>query len=195
MSNEKMNIVIAGVGGQGIVLASRVLAQAAINKGWEARTAETIGMAQREGSVQSHVRINCGEFSPLVGRGQADVLMAFEMAEAARSVEFLKPAGKMLVNEQYVSPVSLAVNAAPYPKEEIKDFLRQFDTKFINASETAIAAGSFRAVNSVMLGALTTLSLLPFTVEEIEEALLKLLPSKLHEINKKAFLSGTELKF
>ncbi|MGD8400015.1 MAG: 2-oxoacid:acceptor oxidoreductase family protein, partial [Bacillota bacterium] len=135
-----LNIVIAGVGGQGTVLASRVLAQAALNIGLDARTAETIGMAQREGTVQSHVRIGAGAFGPLIGQSQADVLLGFEPAEAARAMALLQPSGLALVNCRPVQPVTVALGTAVYHVEQIEDYLRQLTQQLRMVDASAAAA-------------------------------------------------------
>jgi indolepyruvate ferredoxin oxidoreductase beta subunit len=191
-----LSIVIAGVGGQGTVLASRVLAQTALNVGLEARTSETIGMAQREGTVQSHVRIGVvGAFGPLIGRSQADVLLGFEPAEAVRALTLLKPAGLALVNRHQIQPVTVALGTAAYHVEQIEDYLRHLphQTRLVDASAAAAAAGSFRTVNTVMLGVLSATGLLPFSRWEILPVLLEHVPQRVRAINERAFGLGEKL--
>lgn len=192
--NHKLDIIIAGVGGQGTVLASRVLAQAALNAGFFARTSETIGMAQREGSVQSHVRIDAPDFGPLIGANQADILLGFEPAEAQRSVHFLKPGGRALVNTHPVSPVTVSLGSSMYPASEIENYLKglPIEISFMDAFTLATTAGNYRTVNSVILGALSALQLLPFNSEVLKTTLLELVPKKVREINERAFLLGQE---
>lgn len=195
MCEQNLNIVIAGVGGQGTVLASRVLAQVALNKGLMVRTSETIGMAQREGSVQSHVRIGSSEFGPVIGAGQADMIIGFEPAEAARAAGLLKNNGLMLVNFQVIRPVSVTLGAAVYPEEELEEFFKQLPAKVqsIKAFDAAVAAGSFRTVNTVMLGVMVATGRLPFSQEEVLQALFELLPQRVREVNERAFKLGVKL--
>jgi indolepyruvate ferredoxin oxidoreductase beta subunit len=193
---EKMDILIAGVGGQGTVLASRVLGQAALNAGLTVRTAETIGMAQREGSVQSHVRIGAKNFGPLIGNQGADILLGFEPAEAQRACGFVKPSGFGLVNIHPIRPITVALGTSAYPLDDIKKYLCALPVKmtFINAFELATVAGNYRTVNSVMLGALASTGWLPLTVDEIKTVLLDMVPERAKAVNEKAFELGREVK-
>lgn len=192
---NRLDIVIAGVGGQGTVLASRILAQAALNSGLSARTSETIGMAQREGSVQSHIRIGTDAFGPVIPKGQADILIGFEPAEAVRATPLLKPNGLLLVNDQSILPVTVTLGTSIYTIEAVNEFLKKHPAEnvLVNAFEKAVAAGNYRAVNSVMLGALSRSGRLPFSSKELLRALLDLVPSRAREINRKAFEMGAEL--
>ena len=190
--NARMDIVIAGVGGQGTVLASRALAQAALNAGFTARTSETIGMAQREGSVQSHLRIDAVKQGPVIGSQMADVLIGFEPAEAQRASHLLKPSGLMLVNLSLIKPITVTLGTSNYPETEIFKYLRSLPVQLqlFDATRLAIAAGNFRTVNTVMLGALASTGLLPFNNTALLEALLGILPEKLRKVNQCAFESG-----
>jgi indolepyruvate ferredoxin oxidoreductase beta subunit len=188
------NIIIAGVGGQGTVLASRILAQTAVNSGLFARTAENIGMAQREGCVQSHVRIGQQEFGPLITDGNADLMLAFEPAEAVRSLYLLKPGGAVLVNETPIDPVTVALGRSSYDKPEVLHYLKEQapGVKMLPAFDLAVAAGNFKTANVVMLGAAAGLIVLPFSAQALLQTLLENLPKKLHDVNKKAFELGIE---
>lgn len=190
--SKQVDLIIAGVGGQGTVLASRILAQAALNSGFWARTSETIGMAQREGSVQSHVRIGRAEFGPLIGHRQADILLGFEPAEALRACGFLKPSGFALVNIHPVRPVTVALGTSHYPLDQIQQYLcaMPIRTTFINAFELATVAGNFRTVNTVMLGALASTGLLPVNAEGILKVLLEMIPERVRDVNQRAFELG-----
>lgn len=192
--NGRLDIIIAGVGGQGTVLASRVLGQAALNAGFTVRTAETIGMAQREGSVQSHVRIGSKEFGPLIGNHGADILLGFEPAEAQRACQLIKPSGLGLVNIHPIRPVTVTLGASAYPLDEIKKYLCVLPVKmtFINAFELATIAGNYRTVNTVMLGALASTGLLPVKPDAIKAVLLEMVPAKVREINESAYELGKE---
>lgn len=192
---NSLNIVIAGVGGQGTILASRVLAQAALNSGLNAKTSETIGMAQREGSVQSHVRIGDADLGPVIGTRQADILIGFEPAEALRACGLVKPGGFGLVNSHPILPVTVALGSAAYPLERILDFLsaQPFPVSLLNAFETAVTVGNIKTINAVMLGALAASDRLPLNKEMIKEVLLELVPKQLREINEQAFEIGSKV--
>ncbi len=191
---NSLNIIIAGVGGQGTILASRVLAQAALNAGLEAKTSETIGMAQREGSVQSHVRIGAADFGPVIGRNQADILLGFEPAEAQRACSLVKPSGFGLVNIHPIRPVTVALGKAAYPLEQIQAFLgnQTFPILFLNAFQLAAAVGNIKTINAVMLGAITGSGKLPLSKEQVREALLELVPDRFRELNERAFELGSQ---
>ncbi|HYH01839.1 MAG TPA: indolepyruvate oxidoreductase subunit beta [Bacillota bacterium] len=191
---NRVDIVIAGVGGQGTVLASRVLAQAALNCGLPARTSETIGMAQREGTVQSHVRIGLDDLGPVIPKQSADILLGFEPAEAQRASLLLKPSGKMIVNIHPISPVTVALRGAAYPLAAVQEYLTNLPVtaRLVNAFELAMAAGNFRTVNTVMLGMLAAEGTLPMPQSVILEVLLEMLPERVREVNERAFRLGNE---
>ncbi|NLW07479.1 MAG: indolepyruvate oxidoreductase subunit beta [Clostridia bacterium] len=191
-----MNIIIAGVGGQGIILASRALGAAALASGLPVITAETIGMAQREGSVISHVRLGAketGPLGPLIPPGTADVMLALEPAEACRNLFYLQPGAITLVATAPVVPVMAALGKTPYP---LPDILRYLKTNapgchLLDAAGLAARAGDPRTLNLVMLGALTNLNL-PFPAETLLNEALKLLPPSVHAINRHAFELGQQ---
>lgn len=191
---ERLDIIISGVGGQGTILASRVLAQAALDAGLTAGTAETIGMAQREGSVQSHVRIGSPGFGPLIGKHGADVLLGFEPAEAQRACPLMKPDGIGLVNLHPVHPATVALGATAYPLGEIKSYLCALPgrMRFINAFQLANVAGNFRTVNAVMLGALAGTGILPVAAQELLKVLVAMVPERVRAVNERAFELGFE---
>jgi indolepyruvate ferredoxin oxidoreductase beta subunit len=192
---SNLNIIIAGVGGQGTILASRVLAQAALNAGLEAKTSETIGMAQREGSVQSHVRIGAVDFGPVIGKNQADILLGFEPAEAQRTSGLVKPSGFGLVNIHPIRPVTVALGSAAYPLEQIQAFLgnQPFPIVFLNAFQMAVTIGNIKTINAIMLGALGSSGKLPFDKEQVKKALLELVPHRFRGINERAFEIGSKV--
>lgn len=189
---NELNIIIAGVGGQGTILASRVLAQAALDAGLEAKTSETIGMAQREGSVQSHVRIGTVDCGPVIGKNQADILLGFEPAEAQRACSLVKPSGFGLINIHPIRPVTVVLGSAAYPLEGIQAFLgnQSFPTVFLNAFEMAAVIGNIKTVNAIMLGALAGSGRLPLSEDRVKEALLELVPERYRAINERAFEMG-----
>lgn len=154
------NVMLAGVGGQGTVLAAKVLAQAAQDKGWQVRTAETIGMAQRGGNVVSHVRMGDeGEevFAPLLAQGTADLIIAFEPAEAARVLPFLAPDGLLVTATTAIQPVTAALSDRPYRADDvvarIEQALEGSEQRFIAVDDARLtdAVGSRKVLNSVLL--------------------------------------------
>lgn len=154
------NVMLAGVGGQGTVLAAKVLAQAAQDKGWQVRTAETIGMAQRGGNVVSHVRIGDeGEevFAPLLAQGTADLIIAFEPAEAARVLPFLAPDGLLVTATTAIQPVTAALSDRPYRADDVVTRIEQAiegsEQRFVAVDDAQLtdAVGSRKVLNSVLL--------------------------------------------
>lgn len=191
----KLDIVITGVGGQGIVLASRVLAAAAMHQGFEVRTSETIGMAQREGSVVSHVRIGTNLYGALVPDHSADILLSFELAETARGLVKLKPGGLLLANTGKVVPVSVPLGLSTYEEDKIKASLAQKTKRvyLLDATDTAVKAGSPKTINVVLLGALAAVAQLPFSSDELLKIVLASVPQKALEVNRQAFDLGRRL--
>lgn len=188
------DILIAGVGGQGTVLASKILGEAAIESGTFAQTGETIGMAQRGGSVVSHVRLGSEDKSPVVPLGRADVLIAFEPAEAARNLCRLKRDGKCLVNTRPILPVASSILMDSYDEKKIIEYIDQnSDACFVDGSTAAENSGSIKTLNVVMLAAAAKMGILPFEAEPLKNAMIKLLPQKAVEINQKAFEAGLNL--
>jgi indolepyruvate ferredoxin oxidoreductase, beta subunit len=190
----KYDILIAGVGGQGTVLSSRLLAASGIEAGFFTRTSETIGMSQRGGSVVSHVRIGSEALSPIIPTGCADLLIGFELAEAARSLNRLSPDGKCIVNSQVIKPVTVSLGGASYNTDEIYEHIKALvpDTVFVDGYSLAKAAGSIKAVNVVLLGAAVATGFLPFNKEQVIDIILKNVPKKFLDINLKAFNLGYE---
>jgi indolepyruvate ferredoxin oxidoreductase beta subunit len=192
----KMNfdVLIAGVGGQGTVLASKILGKAAADKGLCVRTGETIGMAQRGGSVVSHVRIDSEDKSPLIPVGRADVLIAFEPSEAARHLCRLKKGGKCLVNTRPMPPVTSSILEETYDENKIIEYISMnSEACFVDGSGTAEDAGSIKTLNVVMLAAASRMGMLPFDMGEIRRAMETLLPQKVLKMNEKAFDAGINL--
>lgn len=188
----KCDILIAGVGGQGTVLASRLLAEAAIADGLFVRTAETIGMSQRGGCVVSHVRIGTKNCSPVIPLGKADVLIGFEIGEAARSLPRLSAGGKCLVNIQSVKPISASLSGGAYDVGEISTYISKAipGAAFVDGYRLAGEAGSVKAVNVVLLGAAAALGFLPFSKELMEKVIAENVPQRFKELNIKAFDAG-----
>ncbi len=186
-----MNILIAGVGGQGTLLASRVLGRYATLDNKDCKLSEIHGMSQRGGSVVTHVRIGEKIHSPVVWEGSADIVIAFESLEAARAKHYLKKEGILLVNEEEILPMPCITGAAKYP-EGLKETLQaeQERTYFIPAQAWATEAGTAKATNIVMLGALC--KLLGFRREIMREAVAACVPQKFAALNLKAFELGYE---
>ena len=189
---SKIDVLLAGVGGQGTVLASKLLARCAIARGEKAHTAETIGMAQRGGCVTSHVRVG-DAFSPLIPKGMADAIIAFEPAEAVRALPYLKKGGAVIVNTQAVKPVTDTLSASGYEAAQMIEFLEKNPARvvFVDGEEIARACGSPKVVNMALLGAAAETGAIGATGAEIEQAAASLAP-KFREVNVKAIRLGAE---
>jgi indolepyruvate ferredoxin oxidoreductase beta subunit len=186
---KTVNILICGVGGQGVLLAGDIIAEAAIASGFEAKKSEVHGMAQRGGSVVSHVRYGEKVNSPLIREGEADVILSFEEMETARYLQFLKSGGCLVINRQQVTPMSVATGAADYPADIVERIKQQVkEVVPVDGIKLAEQAGSAKAVNTVLLGALAKrLELAP---EKWLEVISRRVPQKTVELNKKAFELG-----
>lgn len=190
MRTSECDIVIVGVGGQGVILISDVIGRAAVKAGKPVRGAETHGMAQRGGSVINHTRIGC-RYSPMVPSGGADVLLALEPAEALRFAHFLSNDGVALVNVNPVLPVTVTTGKASYPSlDEIISPLTAVckDVKAMDATALAKKAGTAQAMNVVMLGSLSRY--IPLPEDMLIEAISEVVPKKYLDINKRAFDLG-----
>ncbi|MFC1991081.1 indolepyruvate oxidoreductase subunit beta, partial [Chloroflexota bacterium] len=152
---KKINLLIAGVGGQGIILASDLLGEAAMAAGYDIKKTDTIGMAQRGGSVVSHVRIAPQVWSPIIKDGEVDIILAFEKLEAARWGSYLRPGGIVIINNQSLPPLSVALGKERYPgDEEITEILRRYTDSiyFIDGVSKARDLGNVKSFNVFMLG-------------------------------------------
>ena len=170
-----VNVILAGVGGQGAVLASKLLARAAMGRGLPVKTAETIGMAQRGGSVFSHVRMGEGAHSPLVGRGRADAIVAFEPAEAVRQLQLLRRGGMVVASDAPVVPVSAATGGPAYDLPAIMSYLHERvgerNLFVVDAAAAEAELGTAKALNVVLLGAAARAGALgPVTVDDLAAA-------------------------
>ena len=187
-----LDAILAGVGGQGTVLAAKVLAQAAQSKGWQVRTAETIGMAQRGGSVVSHVRMgDAGEevFSPLVARGQARLIVAFEPAEGARALPFLAPDGILVSASTAIQPVTTALSGVPYRTSEVMEHLNAaLGSRFIPVDDASVLAqlGTTKALNTVLLASALSTGRVPLTLNDLREAIRICVKPRFVELNLRA---------
>lgn len=187
------NMVLAGVGGQGILLAAEILGTAAVKEGFDVRVSEVHGMAQRGGAVVSMVRLGEKVFSPLILEGEADVILGFEPIETLRNAKYASEKTVIMVGDERIPPPVLTLKGESYPKMDvILERLKVFSEKIvtIEASKLAYEAGSPMVQNVVMLGALAAAGKTPIKKENFMEALRELLPAKYLNVNVKAFELG-----
>ena len=182
------NILLCGVGGQGTVLASKLLAAAAMEKGIPVMSAETIGMAQKGGSVFSHLRMGDGLYAPMLSKNSADVIIGFEPAEAVRMLPFLSENGCVVVNKCPVIPVTSVLKTSAYDGTEMIEYLKQQVKNLIVVDGLAACreVGSPKTLNMVLLGAALESGVLPFTVEEIKCVMQKRVKPQFYELNCRA---------
>ena len=187
-----LDILISGVGGQGSVLASRALALAAMEQGLAVRTWEVIGMAQREGSVVSHVRIGEELYGAIIPDRRADFLLGLELAETARALNKLKPGGTVLASTTTIVPATVQLGLSTYDREAITDYIKKQAGKvfFLDLGVLSRRAGHPRTANVVILGALSTLPGLPFGPEQLLRAILRFVPEQFLDLNRRAFEIG-----
>ena len=186
---ETKNVMIVGGGGQGSLLASKLLGRLLLNKGYDIKVSEVHGMSQRGGSVVTYVRFGDKVYSPIIDKGEADYIVSFEQLEAARWTEYLKPGGKIITNTQKINPMPVIIGAAEYPENLIgKMEAAGIDVDAIDALTLAEQAGSSKAVNLVLMGRLS--KYFDFTQEEWLTAIEASVPPKFLEMNKKAFSLG-----
>jgi len=180
------NILICGVGGQGTVLAAKVLSQAAISGGEHVLSAETIGMAQRGGSVTSHVRIGENIYSPLIPQGQADIIIAFEAAEAARNIAYLKNGGMVIVNKKVVQPTTASLTGVTFSEDTMIEYLEKTAGQVVavDTDQACKELGSSKVVNMVLLGAACKTGLI--SKDELKAAIKLLVKPDFYELNCKA---------
>ncbi len=186
------NILLCGVGGQGTVLASKILAKSAMERGETVHTAETIGMAQRGGSVVSHVRIGEDCFAPLISRGQADVILAFEAAEAVRNLPYLKDGGTVVVSNTAVKPVTDALSKTDYDGQVMLDYLARQNVRLVvvDGEELIRKCGSAKVLNIALLGAAARADVIGMTVEDIRHIVETTLAPKFQAMNLQALELG-----
>jgi indolepyruvate ferredoxin oxidoreductase beta subunit len=192
-----MNILLAGVGGQGTVLASKILARCAIDKGLPAHTAETIGMAQRGGSVVSHVRIG-DAYSPLIPKGAADLIIGFEPAEAVRCIDYLRVGGTVVVSDLAVKSAASSLSKTPYNASDMLAFLRELEGtgrvgRVVVVDAAAIAERvSYKSLNIALLGAAVGSGALSFGIPDLQGALEQLTAPKFMGQNLLALKLGAD---
>jgi indolepyruvate ferredoxin oxidoreductase beta subunit len=185
------NIFLSGVGGQGTILASNILGQVLLHAGYDVKKAEVHGMAQRGGDVTTHFRFGQKVYSPLIKQGDVDYLVSFELLEALRYINWLRPEGKVILNNQRILPSSVGLGKAEYPADVEQTFRKFFKENVwvVNGQEIARSIGNIQVANVVIIGALSNFfpELKP---EQWTEAIKDLLPARLHEINVTAFNEG-----
>ena len=186
---ETKNIIIVGVGGQGSLLASKLLGQLLLSEGYDVKVSEVHGMSQRGGSVITYVRFGDKVYSPVVDKGEADFIVSFEILETARWISYLKPNGQIVTNTQQIDPMPVITGAATYPENLVEKMrAKGFKVDAMDCLSLARKAGSQKAVNIVLLGRLSHYFDIP--QDSWQSALKACVPAKFLELNKKAFELG-----
>lgn len=192
MNNGTTNVLIVGVGGQGVLLASEILVEVAKASGLDAKKSEVHGMSQRGGIVTSHVRIGKKVQSPLIPSRESNVILAFELAEGLRWINELHPDGKFVVNNQKILPTIISTGKFSYPEKIVEKIKKRVpDARVIDAYEIAMKIGNPRMVNTVLLGVLS--NFLDLGEKSWIEVIVKMSPKGTGELNRKAFLEGRNL--
>lgn len=185
------NIMIVGVGGQGTLLASRILGAVLIDAGYDVKVSEVHGMSQRGGSVVTYVRYGNKVHSPVINAGEADIILAFELLEAYRAIPYLKTDGVMIVNTQKLDPMPVITGAAKYPENIAEKISEKLDIKTVDALSIAREAGNIKSVNVVLIGLMAKSTDIPY--KKWIDALKRTVPSKYLNINLVAFDKGYNL--
>ncbi len=189
--SKTTNILLSGVGGQGIILASKILATGLMNNGYDVKMSEVHGMAQRGGSVTTQVRFGEKVYSPIIGKGQADILVAFEEMETAKWIEFVKPDGTVVINKYRIPSAPILIGKADYPVHVVDEIESKIEnTQILDAAKLATELGNIKAMNVVMVGALVKgLGLTDIDWEAVIKSLVK---EKFIDLNIKAFKLGMD---
>ncbi len=190
MSDVK-NILLCGVGGQGIILASKILSIGLIKSGYDVKMSEVHGMAQRGGSVTTQVRYGEKVYSPIIGKGQADILVSFETMETPRWIDFIKPDGRAIINEYEIPSAVILSGAANYPQGVIEDISSKVNTTVFKAAELAEGLGNIKTMNVIIVGALVKALGLE-NIVDWNEVIKETVKEKFIDINVKAFNIGLE---
>ncbi len=188
---KKLDLLVTGAGGQGVILASDIISETAIAAGYDVKKTDTIGMAQRGGSVLSNVWIARQVWSPLIKQGEVDILLALEKLEAARWANYLRPGGIAIVNNQALPPLSVSLGNTRYPSDkEIKDIIKRRTDRiyFIEGIRRARELGNIRTLNMFMLGCASLF--MPFKVQAWKDSISQRLPANIRQINITAFNQG-----
>ncbi len=187
--SEVKNILLAGVGGQGILLASEVISEVMLMAGLDVKKNEIHGMSQRGGSVVSHVRYGEKVYSSIIPEGEVDILFSFELLETCRYLPLLRKDGQVVVNNWKISPPGVARGAQEYPENLVENIQQQFpSSKIVDGLNLALAAGNPKTVNTVLIGALS--NILSFDRALWVTAMEKMIPQRLLDVNMKAFELG-----
>ena len=191
MDQMTTNILVAGVGGQGVILASDIMSEVFMEAGYDVKKSEVHGMAMRGGIVTSHFRFGKKVYSPLIKEGEVDILFAFEQLEGLRWINYLRPIGKIVMNDHKINPPAVNLGELEYPKgipETIQSKIKR--CYLVRGTEIALQLGDVRAANVVLLGAISKF----FEVNEDLwlKTILNYLPPKVHELNRKAFSAGRD---
>ena len=185
------NIMIVGVGGQGTLLASRILGNTVINEGYDVKLSEVHGMSQRGGSVVTYVKYGDKVYSPIVDKGEADIILAFELLEAYRALPYLKKGGKIIVNNQKIDPMPVISGLANYPENIPEKLSATADCTVVDALSLAKEAGNTKSVNVVLIGVMAKSTDIPY--DKWVETIKTTVPEKFLEANLKAFELGYNL--
>ena len=191
MTDQATNVLVAGVGGQGVILASDIMSDVFMEAGYDVKKSEIHGMAMRGGIVTSHFRFGKKVYSPLIKEGEVDILFAFEQLEGLRWINHLRPQGKIIMNDHKVNPPIVNLGEMEYPRnipETIRSKFKEF--YLIKGTEIALRVGDIRAANVVLLGAMS--KFFEIDQELWLKAILNYLPPKVHEVNRKAFAAGRD---
>lgn len=190
-SQATTNVFFSGVGGQGTILASNLLGQVLLRAGYDVKKAEVHGMAQRGGDVTTHFRFGARVYSPLIRQGEVDILVAFELLEGLRYIDWLRPEARIVLNNHRILPPAVSLGKMAYPPDVAGTFRKRFggNARLVEGAAIARTLGNIQVANVVLLGALSTLFADPGPDRWLE-AIRELLPARLHEINVKAFLEG-----
>ena len=187
MSNTT-NIMIVGVGGQGTLLASRILGNVLLEKGYDVKVSEVHGMSQRGGSVVTYVKYGKKVYSPIIDKGEADMILAFELLEAYRALPWLKTGGKLIVNDQKINPMPVITGAMSYPDDIAGKLSSSVNTTVLDALSLATEAGNTKAVNVVLIGVMAKNTDIPY--EQWIDTIRTTVPPKFLDVNLKAFDLG-----
>ncbi|MBE6696660.1 MAG: indolepyruvate oxidoreductase subunit beta [Ruminococcaceae bacterium] len=183
-----MNIMIVGVGGQGTLLASRILGNTVLSEGFDVKVSEVHGMSQRGGSVVTYVKFGDAIYSPIIDKGEADIILAFEQLEAYRALPWLKEGGKIITADQKINPMPVIIGAAKYPENIIDKMKAVADVISLDALSLAKEAGSAKAVNVVLIGLMAKNTEIPY--EKWVECVKSTVPPKFLDVNLRAFDLG-----
>jgi len=185
------NVMIVGVGGQGSLLASKLLGRLLLTKGYDIKVSEVHGMSQRGGSVVTYVRYGEKVYSPIIDKGEADFIVSFELLEAARWTEYLKAGGKIITNTQQINPMPVITGAAEYPQNIHEKIAKKLNIKSVDALSLAKEAGNIKAVNVVLIGVMAKNTDIAY--EKWIDTIKATVPEKFLDVNLKAFDLGYNL--